>query len=296
MPMSTEAIETLWTGLPAALRGRIDRAALAAAWQQIAAAWPGFADDPQGFFARVAPRVDPDGDLAGVAWADLALADACLRAAPGAHEAFEAGHGEALDAALAAAGVGADERAEARQRLRVRLLVQGTGEAPRLAGFAGRGSLRGWLRVAAVREALMLVRAARRRAAHEVDDDGELLEQAAVAEDPELMLLRERCRDQLRAALTAAVAGLDARERTLLRLSLRDRLTVDQLGALYRVHRSTAARWLKALQAKLYASTRAQLAASLGLAAAEVESLIRAIGSRIDISLAGPLEQPSPPA
>jgi RNA polymerase sigma-70 factor (ECF subfamily) len=295
MTMSTEAIDALWTGLPASLRARIDRATLAAAWQQIAGAWPQFADDPHGLFARVAGRIDQEGDVAGVQWADLALADACVRAAPGAHEAFEAGHGEALDAALAAAGVGADERAEARQRLRVRLLVPGTGEAPRLAGYAGRGSLRGWLRVAAVREALMLVRSARRRAAHEIDDDGELLEQAAVAEDPELIVLRDRCRDELRAALVAAVAALDSRERTLLRLSLRDRLTVDQLGALYRVHRSTAARWLKAVQVKLSTSTRARLAERLKLEAAEVESLIRAIGSRIDISLAGPLD-PSQPA
>ncbi|MFY0535968.1 hypothetical protein [Nannocystis pusilla] len=100
-----------------------------------------------------------------------------------------------------------------------------------------------------MREALMLVRSAKRRAAHEVEDDGELLEQAAVADDPEIVMLRERCRDELRAALRAAVAALDSRERTLLRLSLRDRLTVDQLGALFHVHRSTAARWLKALQA-----------------------------------------------
>jgi RNA polymerase sigma-70 factor (ECF subfamily) len=139
--------------------------------------------------------------------------------------------------------------------------------------------------VAAVREALMLVRSARRRAAHETEDDGELLAQAAADEDPEVALLRERCREELRAALVAAIAGLDSRERTLLRLSLRDHLTIDQLGALFRVHRSTAARWLKALQAKLHASTRAQLAATLKLEGAELESLIRAVGSRIDMSL-----------
>jgi RNA polymerase sigma-70 factor (ECF subfamily) len=295
MPLSREAIESLWSGLPAAVRARIDVAGLALAWRQVEAAWPQFADDPRGLVLRVAERVGADGELAAAPWADLALADACVRAVPGAHEAFEASHGDALDAALAAAGVAADERAEARQRLRVRLLVQETGEPPRLSSYAGRGSLRAWLRVAAVREALMLVRSARRRAAHEVDDDGELLEQVALAEDPELMILRERCREELRAALVAAVAGLESRERTLLRLSLRDRLTVDQLGALFRVHRSTAARWLQALQAKLSAATRARLAERLKLDGAEVESLIRAIGSRLDISLAGPLE-PSPPA
>lgn len=290
MSRAHDLLVARWSEVPPPLRERTDAAALASAWQAVEAAWPEFADDPPGFFARVAPRLAPEADVAAVAWADLALADACLRALPGALAAFEAAHGEALDAALQAVGVGADERAEARQRLRLRLLVRETGEAPRLSGYSGRGPLRAWLRVATVREALMLVRSAKRRAAHEVEDDGELLEQAAVADDPEIVLLRERCRDELRAALRAAVAALDSRERTLLRLSLRDRLTVDQLGALFHVHRSTAARWLKALQAKLHAETRAQLARTLRLERAEIESLIRAIGSRIDMSLAGSLE------
>lgn len=285
MPGSAETIAARWRELPPALQQRAEPPTLAAAWSSIVAAWPGLVDEPLEFFSRVAPRLPSEGELARLAWPDLALADACLRALPGALQAFEAAHGEALEAALAAAGIGADWRAEARQRLRLRLLVQETGEEPRLAGYSGRGPLRAWLRVAAVREALMLVRSARRRAAHETDDDGELLAQAAEAEDPEIALLRERCREELRTALVAAVAALDSRERTLLRLSLRDRLTIDQLGALFHVHRSTAARWLKALQAKLHASTRAQLAATLKLAGPELESLIRAVGSRIDMSL-----------
>jgi RNA polymerase sigma-70 factor (ECF subfamily) len=293
MARALDQLVARWSEVPPPLRERTDAAALASAWQAVEAAWPDFADDAPGFFARVAPRLAPEVDVAAFAWADLVLADACLRELPGALAAFEAAHGEALDAALQAVGVGADERAEARQRLRLRLLVRETGEAPRLVGYSGRGPLRAWLRVATVREALMLVRSAKRRAAHEVEDDGELLEQAAVADDPEIVLLRERCRDELRAALRAAVAALDSRERTLLRLSLRDRLTVDQLGALFRVHRSTAARWLKALQAKLHADTRAQLARTLRLGGAEIESLIRAIGSRIDMSLAGSLEPPT---
>lgn len=290
MSGALELLSARWGELPPPLRERTDAAALASAWQAIEAAWPGFAADPPAFFARVAPRLAPDCDIAAVAWADLALADACLRALPGALAAFEAAHGEALDAALQAVGIGADARAEARQRLRLRLLVRETEAPPRLASYSGRGPLRAWLRVATVREALMLVRSARRRAAHEIEDDGELLEQAAVVDDPEIVLLRERCREELRAALRAAVAALDSRDRTLLRLALRDRLTVDQLGALFHVHRSTAARWLRAVQAKLHADTRAELARTLRLEGAEIESLIRAIGSRIDMSLAGSLE------
>ncbi|MBL9103437.1 MAG: hypothetical protein JNL82_20995 [Myxococcales bacterium] len=282
--------------LPPGLREQVERDALAdlltAAARQIGAAWP-FITDVPALLLRVAARLTPECTPAALAWTDLALADACLRQLPAALAAFEAAHGDALEAALVAANIDADARAEALQRLRLRLLVHEDG-APRLAGYAGRGPLRTWLRVAALREALMLARSSRRRAAHEVTDEDALLEHAAVAEDPELLLLQGRCREALREAFRAAVAGLDARERTLLRLSLRDRLGVDQIGALYRVHRSTAARWLQAVRDKLSAGTRAGLASKLSLADAEVESLIRAIGSKIDLSL-GSIAAASPP-
>jgi RNA polymerase sigma-70 factor, ECF subfamily len=235
--------------LPPGLREQVERDALAdllvAAARQIGAAWP-FITDVPALLLRVAARLTPECTPAALAWTDLALADACLRQLPAALAAFEAAHGDALAAALVAANIDADARAEALQRLRLRLLVHEDG-APRLAGYAGRGPLRTWLRVAALRE-----------------------------------------------AFRAAVGGLDARERTLLRLSLRDRLGVDQIGALYRVHRSTAARWLQAVRDKLSASTRAGLASKLSLADAEVESLIRAIGSKIDLSL-GSIAAASPP-
>jgi RNA polymerase sigma-70 factor (ECF subfamily) len=141
----------------------------------------------------------------------------------------------------------------------------------------------------------MLARASKRRAAHEVAvEDGALLEHAALADDPELLLVRERCRDAVQAALHAAVAALDDRERTLMRLTLRDGLTVDQLGALFQVHRATAARWLAAVRAKLRATVRERLVTTLNLGTGEVDSFIQAIGSRIDLSLAGQFEHTTP--
>lgn len=296
MSPTPATLAAFWAGLPPALQARTPRADADACatlgLQHARAAWPDFTDDD--LPARVAPRLSDECELATLAWPDLALADACLRQLPAALAAFEAQHGHELLAALAAAGIDADARAEALQRLRLRLLISEDG-APRLATYAGRGPLRTWLRVAALREALMLARASRRRAAHEVVDEDALLAAEAVAEDPELHLLQDRCRDALRVAFTAAVAGLDSRARTLLRLALRDRLSVDQIGALYRVHRSTAARWLQAIRERLATATRTELATRFALADAEVDSLIRAVGSRIDLSL-GSIAAPSPPA
>lgn len=283
--LTPDELAKVVAALPEARRG--ETSAIPGAWAAVREAWPQLVDAPAGFFARVLPRVAGEAPLAEVVWADLALADACLRGLPAALTAFEEQHGAALEGALAAAGLPAETRGEALQRLRLRLLVAEEG-APRLASYAGRGSLRAWLKVAAVREALMLVRAAGRRAAHEVAvDDAALLEGAALADDPELLMVRERCREALREAFTAAIDALDSRERTLLRLSLRDRLGVEQLGALFRVHRATAARWLAAVRTKLHAAVRSRLAARLNIGTGEVESIIRAVGSRIDLSLSG---------
>ncbi|MFY0535967.1 hypothetical protein [Nannocystis pusilla] len=104
MSRALDLLVARWSEVPPPLRERADAAALASAWQAVEAAWPEFADDPPGFFARVAPRLAPEADVAAVAWADLALADACLRTLPGALAAFEATYGEALDAALQAVG------------------------------------------------------------------------------------------------------------------------------------------------------------------------------------------------
>lgn len=290
--MSPAPFPAFVAALPPSLRSGATETLLAAGLQQARDAWPTFVDDE--LAVRVAGRLTEECELGALAWADLTLADACLRQLPGALAAFEANHGHELAAALTAANIDADARAEALQRLRLRLLVPEDG-APRLASYAGRGPLRTWLRVAALREALMLARASRRRAAHEVVDEDALLTAEAVAEDPELQLMQDRSRDALREAFAAAVAELDSRSRTLLRLALRDRLSVDQIGALYRVHRSTAARWLQTIRERLAAATRASLATKLALADSEVESLIRAIGSRFDLSL-GSIAAPSPPA
>jgi RNA polymerase sigma-70 factor (ECF subfamily) len=110
-----------------------------------------------------------------------------------------------------------------------------------------------------------------------------------VAAEPnaEVALIRARHGAELATALRAAVATLPARERSLLKLHVLDGLTIDDLCGFYEVHRATVARWIVKLKLQLFEEATRQLKEALAIDTSEVESLCRALGSQIDLSLAG---------
>ena len=60
--------------------------------------------------------------------------------------------------------------------------------------------------------------------------------------------------------------------------------SIDALGALYKVHRATAARWLGRAREQLLSNTRGALSEQLGLADDELSSVMRLIHSRLEVS------------
>lgn len=187
----------------------------------------------------------------------------------------------AAAAALRVFGAGADELADCLQRVRTSLLIGRDDGRPRLLDYRGQGRLRAWVRVVAVREALMLHRKRRRELPL---GDAVLAAVPDPDDDPELVYLRGEARDELAAAVATAIAGLTARERALLRYSLVDDLTLDEIGAIYRVHKSTVSRWLAAARDHLWEAARADLIARLG-DDAHVSSVVRGLRSGLDLSL-----------
>jgi len=117
----------------------------------------------------------------------------------------------------------------------VRLLV---GTPPRIHSYAGRGPLRGWVGVAALRIALNEKRGPRAAA------DDVLADLVSTEPDPELRHMKTLYRAEFRDALEAALRALPERQRALLRLSYVDGLKATQLARLYAVHETTAARWV----------------------------------------------------
>jgi RNA polymerase sigma-70 factor (ECF subfamily) len=103
--------------------------------------------------------------------------------------------------------------------------------------------------------------------------------------DPDHGYLRERYRADVNAAVRAALAGLPDPQRALLRYSVIDGWSVDRIGALYGIHRATAARRVAAAREELGAAIRTKLAARLAISLDEVDSIVRLVQSWIDVSL-----------
>jgi RNA polymerase sigma-70 factor (ECF subfamily) len=181
---------------------------------------------------------------------------------------------------------------DVRLALAAELFVAPEPKRPRLERYSGVGPLGGWLRVVATRDALLWLR----RHAREVtpDDDALLGELDSPAESPELVHLKARFSGQLSASFKKAIAGLEARQRNVLRQHYLDELTLEDLAALYHVHRATAARWLADAKAALLERTRNQLSDELGINRLEVDSIMRLVQSRLDLSAGIFLTHPQP--
>lgn len=85
--------------------------------------------------------------------------------------------------------------------------------------------------------------------------------------------------------MRAALASLSEELRALLRYSLLDGWNVDRIGALYGVHRATAARRVAVARDQLADAIRKDLSSRLSIPVDEVDSVVRLVQSRIDVSL-----------
>jgi RNA polymerase sigma-70 factor, ECF subfamily len=245
--------------------------------------WPAFAVPVRELAAYLRERSGPAG-LPPLAHAgDLLLACACMRGEQAALQVFQQLYDPIVSRVCSRRRVDPALADDARQALYERLLVSRNGQPPRVADYRGQGRLEGWVATAASTTLLMMQRAAgRRREQPESSTSGEL----AGALDPELEFIRARYKTELEEAIAGALQELGDRERTLLRLHLGERLSIDTLGAMYGVNRATAARWLVAARQTLLERARAAMRARLGSSDAELESLGVLLQSQLHVSLA----------
>src|SRR5580693_8964295 len=167
-----------------------------------------------------------------------------------------------VDIALARMRIGAPRASDIKQLVRQRLFVGGgTSGAPTSAGkiseYGGRGDLRRWVRSVAVRTCLNDLRKGKREIL--VDDDQLIAQHAIAADDPEVEYMKRTYASEFHAAFAEALRKLEARDQTLLRYHHVDGLNIDEIGAIYRVHRVTAFRWLEKAKEHLVRDTLATL-------------------------------------
>jgi RNA polymerase sigma-70 factor, ECF subfamily len=258
--------------------------ALVHAIETARAARPTIAASPLEFATALGVAVgdadDPVAAIANVHAGDLWLATACAaedRAAIGELDRTLA----TLRPTLAKMGASRETVDELLQEICTRLLVAAPDRPPRIRGYRGRSDLRSWLKVAAVRDAVRMLR--RERTPNDPDELDVLMDSGS---DPELQALADEYRVAFRAAFSLALSELPARDRNLLRYHLLDELTIDDIGAIHRVHRATAARWLVRIREHLYVATRSEIMRTLALSPREIDSMLRLIRSRLDASVA----------
>jgi RNA polymerase sigma-70 factor (ECF subfamily) len=254
-------------------------AALVAEARAVWTAVPLADEDFVAFLGRSLPE-EAAGDLRAVRAADLWLVCAFGRGIPGASEALDECYLAREAAALARLGAPQPMIDDVLQEIRKRLFemqADKTGEAC----YAGRGSLGGWLRVAAVRS---MNRRRERRARELMMGSGPVLF-APPEDEPEMALLLRDHKVALTAAFQEALASLPHRDRSVLRYHFVEGLNIDELGSLYHVHRSTAARWIERACRTLSEQTRDVFTRRISVGEATFQRLVGLIESRVAVEL-----------
>jgi RNA polymerase sigma-70 factor (ECF subfamily) len=254
------------------------------------AAWPdltlSFEAFETYFVGRVASGASPDIAHAG----DMYVACACAFGIDGAIDALERTCVRSVARAVATIDSSPAFVEDVLQETRARLLVR-SGQGPSaIADYSGRASLKSWLSAVALRWAIS-VRRRKGAQPHEplsAEDDDRL-----ATSGTEFLYLRARYKQVFEDAVRAAVAGLSPRQRLLLRLNVLEGMSVDALGAVYRVGRSTAARWLADARETLREAARREVQERLQVTSNELDSLADDIRSDFDVSLATHLAQPA---
>ncbi len=249
------------------------------------AAYPDVALDAVTFAAELARRLgraaSPE-QLARVRADHVHLAIACVAGDPLAIRRFEDDHLDEIGAVARRLRARPDQADEVRDHMRRILFVTEPGRPAALREFSGRGDLRSYLRAIATHEVVRVINKGRREVSF---TDDAFLDMLSPGSDPELGYLRERYRADVGAAMRVALAALPDQPRALLRYSVVHRWSIDRIGALYGIHRATAARRVAAAREELGAAIRAELAARLEVSVGEVDSIVRMVQSRIEVSL-----------
>ncbi|MEQ9496537.1 MAG: transcriptional regulator [Deltaproteobacteria bacterium] len=250
-------------------------------------AWPDLSLDDDVFLAHVAARLPAEDDLRrallGLHAEDLYLACAAMQGDPAALEAVDGRVLPSVVPALSKIDAPKVVKEEAIDRLRHLVLFGDERRPPKLTKYSGRGALKSWLSVSAVRDLLTTLRDTREVP---VDEDA-LLRRGTFEDDPLLSELKAEYREAFQAAFKSALGRLSSRDRVLLRHYYVDQVGSDALARLHRVHRVTITRWLGRIRETLLEETRYDLRERLEVEANELDSVMRLIGSQLHVSLGG---------
>jgi RNA polymerase sigma-70 factor, ECF subfamily len=261
-------------------------ALLSRSLQRARSAWPEIRISAEIFLPFLAERIREVARLEAVLQqmnvGDLYLACGCSEGDERAVEVFKRLYFPLIEKAVAAIEISPSVIDDIKQQVFQKLFIRGEKHKPGICHYEGEGELTTWIRVVATRQAIDTLR---RTKLERPLDDAALADLEAETDDPELRFLKHQYRDEFKDAFGRALATLTHQERNLLRYQLLEGLLVDQIAALYNVHRATVARWLKKVREKLLAATSKALSESLALKQGEFESIMKLIQSELNVSI-----------
>jgi RNA polymerase sigma-70 factor, ECF subfamily len=248
------------------------------------AAWKSAAIEPATFVRYLAERApgSSPAHLDRLQGADLYLACACAGGDAASVAAFDRHYLAPLPQVLARKGLALDLADEVVQSLRERLFVGAAGSRAKIVDYDGRGSLAGWVRVAAVRAAS---NARRDEGTRATIAGGAASPASMTVIDPELALVKRRYGEAFQAALDDAFASLSGEERNVLRLYFMDGLNLDAIARVLGLSRATVGRRMISGRAQVLEETLRLLGERLPASPTELQSLLGIVRSKLDVSL-----------
>ena len=165
----------------------------------------------------------------------------------------------------------------------------------KLAYYSGRGSLAGWLRAVVSQLAIDQLRKQSKFVQIEEDREFENLANEAAensnnrvvshAADPEELLTEKQTAGDVSAAVTDAIAALDAEDRLILKLYYFDDLKLKDIASTFGFHEATASRKLVRVQAEIRKSVERSLRERHGWTGGEVKRYLADTASRLGLDL-----------
>ncbi len=220
--------------------------------------------------------------------ADLYLAAACLAQIPAAIAEFMERFGSRIAHYVSRISRDRELIAEVRQIIATRCLVADPDRPAALSTYSGAGSLEGWVRATAVREAMALSK----RAARQTDRFESVLEAQMGWADQEISMIRKVYSAPVSSAFAAACTQLSAEQRALLRLHFAQGVTTAQLATMYGISRATLVRRLTEARETLVALVKTHLKSSMGIDERDFLSVVKLVNSQLDIRLSVVLTDP----
>ncbi|HWO13555.1 MAG TPA: hypothetical protein VNN80_28835 [Polyangiaceae bacterium] len=254
--------------------------ALAEVWARARQTWPNITLERERF-ARHCEVVL--GDVPSSAWAEqgveLYLCCACVAGNATAQRVLSLQYLRRVEQQLSLSCNDAELVDEAMQALRIKLLV---GPRPKIARFAARGPLLHWLRVAAKRTLLDVARARRSQRLAQQETS---CEPGWCEADPLANIRAARYAQTFLDGLQHTIDGLSLQDRLLMQHAVVEGGTIDVIGSLYAIHRSTVARRLQRIRRGLAVAVRQRLKAEHRLGDDDIDELTRELCHSLQPSL-----------